>query len=556
MAKEMIGVEIGGRTYEYERGTLFEEIAQAHAGEAPAPIAGVIHNGKIRELSKKLDAPGELSFVTTADSIGNKNYARTATMMLVKAVRDLAADRGIALGARVEFTIGAALYISIHGDVAPDADMAADIERRMRVMTEAGLPITKRMLSKDTAIELFREQGMEDKVRLFRYRRSSEVNVYTLDGYHDYYYGHMLSNTGQVGVYRVEHYRDGVLLHMPTKDSHGELVPFVSREKLVDTMCRSAEWAHAMGIDCVGELNDMICSENITDMILVQEALQERRIGDIARMIHDRSGVKFVMIAGPSSSGKTSFAHRLSIQMRTYGLKPHLISLDDYFKDRDDTPRNADGSYNFECLEAIDVEGFNSDMLRLLAGERVELPRFNFVSGKRELHGDFMELHEDDVLVIEGIHGLNDRMSHALPAESKFRIYISALTTLNIDDHNRIPTTDGRLLRRIVRDARTRGNSARRTISMWPSVRAGEEENIFPYQESADVMFNSAQLYELAVIKQYAEPLLYAIEKDAPEYHEAKRLLKFLGYFVGVDAQSLPHNSICREFVGGSCFRV
>ena len=289
---------------------------------------------------------------------------------------------------------------------------------------------------------------------------------------------------------------------------------------------------------------------------MLQEAEQERKIGEIAKEIVSREHVKFIMIAGPSSSGKTSFANRLSIQLKSLGKKPHLISLDDYFVDRELTPRDEKGDYNFECLGAIDVEGFNRDMLKLLNGETVEIPSFNFKIGKREYDGNVKHLSEDDVLVIEGIHGLNPKMSHALPEESKFKIYISALTSLNIDDHNRIPTTDGRLLRRMVRDARTRGASAKRTLQMWGSVRKGEEENIFPFQEEADVMFNSVLMYELAVLKQYAEPLLFSIQKGEPEYFEAKRLLRFLNYFLGIDSTRLPNNSICREFVGGSCFKV
>ena len=304
------------------------------------------------------------------------------------------------------------------------------------------------------------------------------------------------------------------------------------------------------------DLNDQICNGSLSELILVQEAQQERRIAEIARDIVERGNVKFVMIAGPSSSGKTSFSHRLSIQLRTLGKVPHPIALDDYFVDREFTPRDEKGDYNFECLEAIDVKKFNEDMVRLLSGERVEIPTFNFKIGKREYLGNYKQLGPDDILVIEGIHGLNDKMSYALPGESKYKIYISALTTINVDFHNRIPTTDGRLLRRMVRDARTRGSDARRTIGMWASVRRGEEENIFPFQEEADAMFNSALIYELAMLKQYAEPLLFQIPKDAPEYYEAKRLLKFLDYFLNVPSESLPNNSICREFVGGSCFRV
>lgn len=311
-----------------------------------------------------------------------------------------------------------------------------------------------------------------------------------------------------------------------------------------------------MEIETVADLNDKICEGDLAEMILVQEARQERRIAEIAGDIVRRGNVKFVMIAGPSSSGKTTFSHRLAIQLKTHGLVPHPIAVDDYFVDRDKTPLDEEGNYNFECLEAIDVEKFNQDMADLLAGKRVEMPRFNFKTGLREYKGDYLQLGPEDILVIEGIHGLNDRLSHSLPLKSKYKIYISALTSLNVDDHNRIATTDGRLIRRMVRDARTRGASATHTLRMWSSVRRGEEENIFPFQESADAMFNSALIYELAVLKQFAEPLLYSVGKDQPEYFEAKRLLKFLEYFLGVSSENLPNNSIVREFVGGSCFRV
>ena len=311
-----------------------------------------------------------------------------------------------------------------------------------------------------------------------------------------------------------------------------------------------------MEVDTVGALNDVISHGGITDLILVQEALQEKKIAEIAEQIAVDDSKKFVMIAGPSSSGKTSFSHRLSIQLRTHGLKPHTIALDNYFKDRKDTPLDEDGNYNFECLEAIDTKQFNEDMTALLEGKRVELPEFNFLLGKREYNGDYRQLGPDDILVIEGIHGLNEKMSYSLPKESKFKIYISALTQLNIDEHNRISTTDGRLIRRMVRDARTRGASAKHTISMWPSVRRGEDQYIFPFQEEADVMFNSALIYELAVLKPYAESILFGIPKDVPEYVEAKRLLKFLDYFIGVSTEEIPKNSLMREFVGGSIFRV
>ena len=414
----------------------------------------------------------------------------------------------------------------------------------------------KRSYPIEDAMELFAAHGMLDKQKLFRYRMSSTVNIYEVGGYYDYYYGYMLPNAGYVKWYDLIPYAEGFMLLLPTAKNPTRVEPFDERRKLFETLEASQEWGRKANIETVGDLNDQICSGSMSELILVQEAEQERKIAELARTIVEKGNVKFVMIAGPSSSGKTSFSHRLSIQLRTLGKAPHPIALDNYFVDREHTPRDEKGDYNFECLEALDVKQFNEDMVKLLAGERVELPEFNFKTGKREYKGNYKQLGPEDILVIEGIHGLNEKMSYALPEESKYKIYISALTTLNIDEHNRIPTTDGRLLRRMVRDARTRGASAQRTIQMWPSVRRGEEENIFPFQEEADAMFNSATLYELAVLKPFAEPLLFQIPKGAPEYYEAKRLLKFLDYFLSVPSESLPNNSICREFVGGSCFNV
>ena len=547
-------ITINGIQKEYNKGVTYEEIAKEYQSQYNSRIAAVMFNGKIRELMKTVKKDGELSFITFSDTIGYKTMRRTAIMLLIKAVRDVGGDKQ--LKTRVEFTIGNGYYCTIKGDINVDDEFAAKVSDRIKFLISEKMPITKRVYPLDDAIEIFKKQGMDDKVALLKYRRSSEINIYKLGDLYDYFYGYMLPNTSYIENFQVECYHGGLLFTLPTKQEPEKVVVSEPREKLFNTMMLSSDWGAMQGIANVGDLNNMICEGRINEMILVQEALQESRIADIARKIFKRIDVKFVMIAGPSSSGKTSFANRLSIQLRTYGLTPHPISLDNYFVDREKTPLNEDGSYNFECLEALDVERFNQDMTRLLKGERVEMPEFNFVTGKREMNGDFLQLGKNDVLVIEGIHGLNEKMSYALPSESKFKIYISALTTLSIDNHNRIPTTDGRLLRRIVRDARTRGASAKKTISMWGSVRAGEEANIFPFQEEADEMFNSAQIYELAVLKQYAEPLLFNIGKDEPEYYEAKRLLKFLDYFVSVDSSFLPRNSICREFVGGSCFKV
>lgn len=551
----MITVTINGEKREYEAGTSYETIARDYQEQYSSQIALVTVNGKIRELFKKLKKDCEISFFTVSDGIGHKSYVRTAVMLMIKALRDVAGTDRLER-VKVEFAIGAGYYCSIKGDLELNEELIEKLNGRMRDLVEADLPYIKKSYPIGDAIEIFRQQGMKEKEKLFRYRRSSYVNVYCLDGYYDYYYGYMLPRTGYVKHFQVSAYEDGLMLLLPEAQAPDKLPQILSRENLFKTLKQSDEWGNMMHIGTVGDLNDRICQGNINDIILVQEALQERRIGEIAEDIVKRNGVKFVMIAGPSSSGKTTFSHRLSIQLRTYGLTPHPIALDDYFVNREQTPKDENGNYNFECLEAIDVKQFNKDMLDLLAGKTVELPSFNFKTGQREYRGNFKTLGPEDVLVLEGIHGLNDAMSYALPNESKYKIYISALTSINIDDHNRIPTTDGRLLRRMVRDARTRGTPAKRTIGMWASVRKGEEEYIFPFQESADAMFNSVLIYELAVLKQYAEPLLFGICKGEPEYYEAKRLLKFMEYFIGVSGDSIPKNSICREFIGGSCFQV
>ena len=551
----MAKITIDGITKEYPQGTAYEEIARQYQPGFKDMIALVIENRKIRELHKKVEKDCTLSFLTIRDNIGHKTYVRTGLMILVKAINDVLGGEKVGR-VKIEFAIGQGYYCKVMMDEKLTREHVSAIGKQMAKLVERDLPITKKSYPKDQAIELFRSHKLFNKEKLFRYRRSSTVNVYCLEGYYDYYYGYMLPSTGYLKYFDVLHYEDGIMLLLPGSEDPTKLNYFAPMEKLFHTLTTSARWGEMMGIESVGDLNNSIRDGLLGDMILVQEALQERRIGEIAREIVDKGNVKFVLIAGPSSSGKTTFSHRLSIQLRTYGLIPHPIALDDYFINRVDTPRDADGNYDFECLEAIDIKQFNEDMNRLLAGEAVELPQYNFKLGKREYHGNIKKLGPEDVLVIEGIHGLNPLTTASMPNESKFKIYISALTSLNVDDHNRIPTTDGRLLRRIVRDARTRGNSAKRTIAMWPSVRRGEERYIFLFQESADEMFNSALIYELAVLKQYVEPLLFGIEEEEPEYYEAKRLLKFLEYFQGIDSQNVPANSICREFIGGSYFRV
>lgn len=550
----MVTLTIEGKERQYPEGITYEEIVKEYQPLYDNQIAAVAVNRKIRELFKRATKSGVLEFFTLKDAVGNKAYVRTATMIAMKAIHDVAGAEH-AQGCRVEFTVGNGYYIGT-GKLTVTEDMVLKIKSRMQELVACEMPLFKRSVPIDEAMELFKEKNMTDKEKLFKYRRSSFVNIYEMEGYFDYYYGCMLPNAGYVKNFDLVPYEEGMMLLLPGRKTPDVVAPAKKSKLLFETLSEAEKWGEKVNISTVGDLNDHICAGNINDMILVQEAEQERKIGEIAKEIVRRGNVKFIMIAGPSSSGKTSFSHRLSIQLRTQGMTPHPIALDDYFVDRERTPRDEKGDYNFECLEAIDVEQFNQDMCALLRGETVEMPSFNFKTGKREYKGKTLTLGAEDVLVIEGIHGLNGKMSYALPDESKYKIYISALTSLNIDEHNRIPTTDVRLLRRMVRDARTRGAGAKRTIQMWPSVRRGEEENIFPFQESADAMFNSALIYELAVLKQFAEPLLFGIGKDEPEYYEAKRLLKFLDYFLGVSSESLPNNSLCREFVGGSCFNV
>lgn len=549
-----VTIKIYGEEKKWPEGTIYADIAGEYKDRLKGEAALVLENNSIRELTRELKEGAEVSFIDMSRSSGHKAYVRTAILLMVKAIDDVC-DHDKSKQVKVEFAISNGYYISPRG-VKIDQAFIDEVSARMKELAGLDLPISKSSVPTDEARALFAENGMMDKNRLFRYRRGSTVNVYDLDGYKDYYYGYMLPSTGFIKNFELLPYDEGMVLVLPDTAAPDKIKSWEERKKLYKALKMADQWGSMMGIDCVGDLNDRICQGDLDEIILVQEALQERRIAEIAKEIADRKNVKFVMIAGPSSSGKTTFSHRLSIELASFGFKPHPIGVDDYFKNREDTPKDENGEYNFECLEAIDIDGFNRDMVDLLNGKTVELPTFNFKTGKREYKGNFKTLGPDDILVIEGIHGLNDKMSHALPTESKYKIYISALTSLNIDEHNRIPTTDGRLIRRMVRDARTRGLSAQQTIKMWPSVRRGEEENIFPFQESADATFNSALIYELAVLKQFAEPLLYSVPADSTEYLEAKRLLKFFEYFLGISSERLPFNSIAREFVGGSCFKV
>ena len=549
-----VKVTINNNEYEYDAGTSYEQIVKDFQKDYDAKIVLVSADGRLRELHKILSNDCTLEFITVAEKIGMETYRRSATFLLVKAVHDvIGGDSKNHIVA--QYTVGRGLLCKLV-DVEPSEQFIRSVHARMDDLISRNIPIWKTSYSVEEARRIFAEAGMEDKVKLFKFRRASKVNVYSIEDYKDYYYGYMVPSTGYITHYDLLPYDEGIILQLPSRHSPNVVPERTDSPKLQKALQDTSRWGESIGIEDVGDLNEMICNEGVQDVVLLQEAYMESRIAKIAQDIVDKGGRKFIMIAGPSSSGKTSFSYRLSIQLHALGLRPHPIALDNYFKNREDTPKDENGDYDFECLEAIDVEQFNKDMLALLSGETVELPTFNFKTGSREYRGDYRRLNENDVLVIEGIHGLNEKMSYALPADSKYKIYISALTALNVDEHNRIATTDVRLLRRMVRDNRTRGTGASGTLGMWHSVRRGEEKYIFPYQESADAVFNSALIYELAVLKLYAEPLLFGITKEDPQYYEAKRLLKFLDYFLGMTSEGLPNNSLIREFVGGSIFNV
>ena len=556
MEKEkLLNVIVDGVECTYPIGTPYKKIAADFQGKYPYEILLVNRDGKLCELHKTLDRDCSLKMVTAEEKPGMQTYERSVAFLMLKAFHDVAGTENVER-LSVEYSISHALFIRAKGNFTLDAAFLERVEARMREMAAQALPIQKRSVSTDDAVEMFQRTRMLDKARLLSYRINSHVNIYTLDGFTDYFYGYMVPDTSYLKYFGLELFEDGGILRLADQKAPDRLGDFRPSMKVFRELHDATLRSEGLCISNVGEMNDVISEGKATQMILAQEAMMEKKIGDIAEEIARRKGIRFVMIAGPSSSGKTTFSHRLSTQLVACGMRPHAIATDNYFKNRSETPRDQNGQYDFECLGAMDIEQFNTDMVRLLNGETVEIPQFNFKKGVREYNGDYLTLGEQDVLVIEGIHCLNDQFSHSLPKESKYKIYISCLTTLNIDDHNRIPTTDARLLRRIERDARTRGYSAQATIRMWPSVRKGEENNIFPYQDSADMIFNSALLYETALLKPYVEPLLFGVPKNCEEYIEAKRLLKFLNYFLPLPADDVPKTSLMREFVGGGCYKT
>ena len=550
-----IEVTVKGEKLSFEKGTTYREIYEKVKDNYKYPVlVGKVGN-TLREMSAKAKDGEEIEFFDYTDEDASRVYKRGLSLVMIKAVRDV-------LGKEAKVYIGHSIkknyYCEIkNGDFINDIETLKKIEQRMREIVEADILFKKEVFSKSEAKEITRENGMDDKTRLFRYRLSSSVNMYSLDGFYDYFYGYMPYSTDCLKYFGLTPCERGFLILFPEKKEPDKIIPYVHPQKISDVFMELLEWNALMGVNNVADLNDSIVDGRFGDLVRINEALHEKKIAYIADMIaKKRDKIKMVLIAGPSSSGKTTFAQRLCIQLRVNGITPHVIGLDDYFIDREKTPKDEFGKYDFENINTLDTKQFNEDMTRLIAGETVEMPSYNFVSGKREYKGNFKTLKDGEIFIIEGIHGLNDVLTESIPAENKFRIFISALTQLNIDDHNRISTSDSRLIRRIIRDSQFRGNDAAETIDTWPYVKRGEERNIFPFQENADVVFNSATVYELAVLKTHAMPLLYKITPDQPEYVTAKRLIKFLGYFLNADGKDVPSNSIVQEFLGGSVFDV
>ncbi|SHF64364.1 uridine kinase [Desulfofundulus australicus DSM 11792] len=547
-----ITVELAGtgKVYLPEGSKAIDLLSYAQTEKLP-PL-GVRINNVIRDLNYPLENGCCVEWINYNSEDGRRIYARSLITVLARAASEVLPGCSVI----VKHTLGNGIYGHIQlGRALRERDIHL-IEERMRGIVESEEPIIRKRVLKEEAIRLFKETNQIEKAELLQYHRSPEVDIYTCGWYHDFSGIPLVTHTGLLKVFRLRFYLPGFILEMP-RDNPEVIPEYVEQGKLAHIYFEADKWGKVLGVRNVSSLNKIIINNNADELIRVAEAFHEKKISQIADIIASNiDRIRLVLIAGPSSSGKTTFAQRLATQLRVNGIHPVPLSLDNYFVDREKTPRDENGRYDFESLDAIDRSLFNDHLTKLIQGEEVELPFFNFKTGRREFRGETLRLKETDLIIIEGIHGLNDKLTSSIPLSRKFKIYVSALTQLNLDTHNRIPTTDLRIIRRIVRDNRCRGHSARETINMWPMVRRGEEKHIFPFQESADVMFNSALVYELAVLKKYIEPLLAEIPPDCPEYSEARRLLDFLSYFIPLDDSAVPANSIIREFIGNSCYNV
>ncbi|MBE6249103.1 MAG: nucleoside kinase [Prevotella sp.] len=530
--------------------TLSEIFSQLGLEMEYGPVSAKVNN-KVEGMHYRVYKQKDIEFLDLRSASGIRAYTRTLFMILCKAAHDLYPGCKVA----IDIPVSNGYYVDLTLDRAVTPDDVAAIRQRMQQLIDAKLPIHRYESTTEEAIDMFRQAGTMSKVKLLESSGRLYTTYYDLDGYKDYYYGTLLTNTSEIHLFGLEYYYDGLLLRIPSREDPAQLGAFIRQDKMFEIFKEHHRWQDILGVSTIGDLNNAIDKGYTPQLIQISEALQEKKIASIADNIAHQKGVKMVLIAGPSSSGKTTTCKRLSVQLAVNGLKPIGISLDDYFLDREQTPKDETGDYDFEHLHALNIPLLNEQMNALFRGEEVELPRYNFQKGKSEWSGKKLKLSGKEILVVEGIHALNPELTKDIPEEQIYRVYASALTTILLDNHNYIPTTDNRLLRRIIRDHKYRGVSAKETIHRWPSVRKGENRWIFPYQENADAMFNTAMLFELAVIKRQAEPLLEQVPENCEEYAEAYRLLKFLKYIKPIPEDQIPPTSLLREFLGGSSFK-
>ncbi len=540
------------QTKEFKRGTTLSEIKDSLGIELPNRVLGAMVNNNLEELSFEVYHPKNIEFIDITHPDGMRMYVRSLTFVLYKAIGEVIPEARL----RVEHSISKGIFCTLCDiDKEPTIQEIFTIGRRMRDIVEADLPFIRKEKETYKVVKILEEHGLHDKATLVKDRGQVYSTYYKLDGHVDILYGYLVPSTGYLQAFDLNKYYTGILLQLPIQHSPKEVEELIIQNKMFEIFQEFAEWNRVLKITNLSELNEASRNGNAETLIKVSEALHEKKIAQIADIINSKKeDVRIVLISGPSSSGKTTFSKRLAIQMLVSGIKPLTLSLDNYFIDREKTPLDKNGEYDFETIEALDVDKFNKDLNNILAGNKVEIPKFSFETGKRYYDGEVLQMSSENILVIEGIHGLNPKLTHLIPQKAKFKIYVSALTSINLDNHNRIPSTDNRLVRRIVRDYKYRKYSAEDTIFRWPSVQRGEEKHIFPFQEEADIMFNTALLYELAVLKPLAEHILLEVRPDSKQYSEAKRLLNFFSYFKPIHDKEIPPTSIVREFLGGSSF--
>lgn len=547
----MINVEIDGENYNFATGLSLEKILDSLNIYDKKIIVGAIVDNELCDLTKTINNDTQVKFLSINDEIGNRIYRRSLFMVLNKAVYERYPDATLS----IEHSLGNGIYCELKKDSPLIQKDLIIIKKRMLDLINKDLSIKKYHMDKSKLQEIFKKQGFFDKAEMLKYIKDEKLPVYELDGYYDYFFYNMIPRTGILDRFDLYFRMPGFILLFPQRGNPYNVPDFSDQPKLSNIFYEYEKWGEVVGIKNVSNLNKIINEKSYGNLVRINEAFHEKKIASIADKITDNINKnRVILIAGPSSSGKTTFAQRLAIQLQVNGLKPVAISTDNYFVDREKTPRDEEGNYNYEAIEAIDIELLNEHLINLIQGKKVEIPVFDFQKGKRQPEGLLLHLEENQPIIIEGIHSLNERLTTVIPQDKKFNIYISALTQLNLDRHNRIPTTDTRIIRRLVRDYYFRNHTAQRTIEIWPSVRQGEEKNIFPFQENADVMFNSALIYELAVLKKYAEPLLQKISQKEESYYQAKRLLDILKCFLPMPEENIPQVSILKEFIGGSSF--